>query len=276
MGNAYVLSPRASDAATISASDSAGGAGPENMQTPRPSLYWRSGTSNPAILVDFGAARVIDTLVFGWINGTSGDTFRIRAAATEADTTAAPVYDSDALNPSGVPVWPAGSDLSDFELHHRHFELPAVESLQWWRFDFNFGGNPDGYVRIGRLMLGERIEPQFPVIYPVGLTIDEPVAETVDFGGEESPRPRGIKRGVGATFAWARPAEARRFHRLMLAHGSHKDLALVLDKNDAEGAQEVTYIGRVKEPQQAQVIAFRRHSVTFTVKEMGPLPMAAA
>jgi hypothetical protein len=274
VGNSFVLSPRGSDSATISASDNAAGTSATNLLLPRPSQLWQSQVDNPAVLVDLGSAKPVDTLLLGYLNGVSGDVFRLRGADTEANLTAAPTYDSDNDHPSGVTAWPAGSDLSAYELHHRHFELDATYTLRWWRVDFNFGGNPDGFVRAGRLILGERVEPVHPVIYPAALTAAEAVAETVDFGGEESPRPRGTKRAVGATFAWATKAEAIIFYRMMLWLGSHKDVVLCLDKTDDVAHMEVTYLGRVKEPQIINATSFNRWAVTSEVSELGPIPMA--
>jgi hypothetical protein len=61
---------------------------------------------------------------------------------------------------------------------------------------------------------------------------------------------------------------------MMLWLGSHKDVVIVLDKTDDVAHMEVTYVGRVKEPQIINATSFNRWAVTFEVSELGPIPMA--
>lgn len=273
MGSSYILAPFASDKATITASGSAAGAGPENVQKLRPSLYWRSDATSAQLVLDMGAPVPVDALGLGWINGQSGNTFRLRGADSEANLSAAPTYDSNLAHPAGIPIWPAGADLSDYALHHRHFELPQPYTLRWWDLTFAWSGNTFGYVRLGRLLLGKRLEFDKPVSFPVGLTIGEPVAESVDFGGEESPRPRGAKRNAAINLSWATESEMRSAHRLMLRAGSSRDLMIVLQKDNALSHTELTYVGRVKEPQVTTIPQLNRWAIVATIYEPGPLEM---
>lgn len=268
--SSYLLSPHISDLAKVTTSGSVGGAGPANVTKGRPSLHWRSDTDTPHLVLDLNAAEGVDSMALGWINGQSGDTFRLRGATTEVNLTVAPTYDS-----GNVAVWPAGSDLSDYALFHRHFELDQLYTLQWWRVDFDFSGNTHGYTRVSRVVLGERIEFANPISFPVGFTITEPVVESIDYGGEESARPRGVKRSTLINASWGTESEFRSVQRLMLRRGSSGDLVAVTQKDNDVSHAELTYIGRVKEPMPTSLTQEGRWGMVFSIHEAAPLEMAA-
>lgn len=271
--NAYVVTPKLSDLATITASGAIGNAGASNLQIPRPKYVWRSTTATPYLQLDFGVATVLDTLVLGYLNGVSSDTYRLRLASTQAKLT-----DGTAESDSGSKsAWGASSNLSPYAQVHARYKLPAPVTLRWARIDFNFASNPAGYVQLGRLILGARVEPAVSVKSGWVASFNEPVAEVVDLSGEESPRPTGAKRMLQAIWHDLVEPDADELYTTLLERGSAKDFALCLDPDATAYPMRRTCIGRAKQaisvPQTQKVGQVQHFTNTLLVSELAPLLM---
>jgi len=278
MARAFILSPRLSDRGSITASTAVSGAVAGNLLLPRPRSFWRSTNASPFVEENLGAQRVLDTLVIGFTNGkTSGattDTFRLRVdAASQAGVTASPDYDS-----GDQPIWPVGSDLSAFLTVHRVFTFPQV-TAQYLRVDFNFPASSGGYVQAARLMVGKRIEPATSAEAGWSIGGSEDVVETVDMGGEESPRSMGVKRSQTVTWNNLLESERDLIYAALLERGSSRDLTLAIEGSEGVYSMSRVHIGRVK-----QAFSFahkmkagdkiQRYSLSVTVNEMAPVEMS--
>jgi len=275
---AYLVTSRLSDSGVITASSSVSGAVPSNLQLPRPRLYWRSTNTTPYLEIDLLATRTYDTVFFGYVVGGIG-AFRVRDAPTQSALTSSPDYDSNVLNPSAVPLWPSGSDLSGYRQFHRTFATPVTRSNRWVRIDFNVV-NPDGYVQLSRLGIGKRIEPATSVKAGWSIPSNEPVAETVDMGGEECARVMGSKRSITCTWHNLTHAEQDSLLTLLTERGSARDLLLAIDPSEGQYPMSHLCLGRVK-----QVVSFpqtmkverdengEHFTVSITVSEMAPIEM---
>lgn len=283
---AYLVTPRLSDSGVITASSSVSNASPSNLQLPRPRLFWRSTTTTPYLEIDLGASlggdqsKAFDTLFHAYVNGQAHDTFRLRTATSQSDLTIIPEYDSNDTYPSGVPLWPTGSDLSAYRQIHRTFDLGSTQLERWLRIDYNFSSNTYGYVQAGRIGIGKRIEPAVSVKSGWSVGVDEPVTETVDMGGEESPRVMGAKRSLTCTWHDLTHAEQDHLLATLTERGSARDLLLAIDPSEGLYPMSHLCIGRVK-----QVVSFpqtmkveRREegghfTVSITVSELAPIEM---
>jgi hypothetical protein len=285
MGLAYLLSSKLSDAATITASDAVGNAGASNLLISRPRLKWRSTTATPNLVLDLGAPKTIDTLMHGYSNGMAGDTFTLRMASTQAKLTDGTAEFNAAQ--ASQPMWPNGSNLAAYDQIHRGYKLPGSGvTLRWARIDYNFSGNSDGFVDMGRLLLGKRIEPAVSVKAGWVSGGTEAVAETVDLSGEESPRQMGTKRDLSATWHDLIESEKNAIYEMLLERGSAKDFALVIDP-DSLYPMACTVIGRCKQkfqfpqtintgsdPNSSGGRGGLHFTVVLMVAEMAPLIMA--
>lgn len=279
MARAFILSSKLSDVSAISASSAVTNAVATNVLLARPRLYWRSTTSTPSLEGDFGLTRTVDTLVVGFANAKLGDTLRLRLATSQANLTASPGYDS-----TPFAFWPTGGDLSAYSKVHRVFTF-TDKSFRWWRVDFGFGSNSDGYAQAGRVMLGKRIEPAVSVGPQWSLGASEGVAETTDLGGEESPRIMGSRRSMTVTWHDLTEAERESLYALILERGSAKDITLAIEPSEGAYSMSRVVIGRIK-----QVVSFQQtmlvpagdgesppvqhFTVSITVSEMAPIEMA--
>jgi hypothetical protein len=277
MARAFILSPKYSDMSAISGSSSVSNASVIGLLRARPKLYWRSTEPTPYVEGNFGTPRVLDTLIQGFFNAREGDTFRLRLASSQANLTAAPIID---FGPQ--PMWPSGSDLSEYAKIHRVFTFEQ-QTAQWYRIDYDFSGNPDGFVQGSRVVIGKRIEPLTSVEAKWSMGGQEDVAETVDMGGEESPRVMGVKRSFTCTWHNLRESEREQLYVMKLERGSAKDVVLAVEPSEGPYSMARIHIGRIKDyfsfEQTMEALdpdngpPVQHFTVSFKVQEAAPIEM---
>lgn len=146
--------------ATLVASEEVATFEVENIQDPLGSKRWRSTGLTPYIYGQFESAKTITAWGSWYTNARSGDQARLRLADTQANLTAAP-----ALDTGKVDIWPAGSDLSSWFATgqpgyvHQRATIGSPVSASWFRIDYDYTGNADGYVEVGALFLDARFTP---------------------------------------------------------------------------------------------------------------------
>lgn len=137
----------------------------ENIQNPLPTTAWRSTGLTPFIVGNFGDGAAtpaeksisVDTWGAWYTNARSGDQARLRLANSQAALTSTPLYDSGL-----VDIWPGSPSatyitnfLNNWSYTHQRATLTA-QAATWFRIDFDYTGNPDGYVQVGSLPIGTR------------------------------------------------------------------------------------------------------------------------
>lgn len=154
MSNIAIATPILSDAATVTATDELGNFPVTNLQTKQPSVKWRTAGLSPAVVIDLGSAGAINLVGLFATNTTSAATWRIRAAASEANLTASPGYDS-----GSVAAWPETGMATDWPAVNLIHWLTAAQTFQWWRIDLADAGNPAGYLQAGRVYVAAAWQP---------------------------------------------------------------------------------------------------------------------
>jgi hypothetical protein len=181
-----------------------------------------------------------------------------------------------------LPMWPVGDDLSEYGKIHRVFTF-AQQSAQWYRVDYDFSDNPDGYVQASRLIIGKRIEPLTSVQSKWSMGGQEEIAETVDMGGEESARDMGVKRTFTATWHNLLESEREELYVMKLERGSSKDAVLAIEPSEGKYSMSRIYIGRIKDyfsfDQTMEALdpaggpAVQHFTSSFKIQEMAPIEM---
>lgn len=192
MSNALFLSSRWLDAATVTASSVQGLLSADHVQTIRPDQVWRAtGCATEWLAWDFGEGLIVEALAALAHNLSADATLRYRLAATEADVTASPAVDTGV-----VSAWPSSGKPDDpgespFSL------LTAVNSTgyRFGRLDIADASNPDGFVQVGRLLVGPAFVPTLNVdMNPtLGLISPDEVGRTAfgqAFGDNRGPAAR--------------------------------------------------------------------------------------
>jgi hypothetical protein len=130
------------DAALISASSQAAGLPATNVAQIWKSRPWRStGCTDEWIKFDFGAAAAVRAFLAVGFNLTPYATVRIQANATDVWTS--PSIDVALTYHAAVLLYLWSSD----------------QSYRFWRLSIVDPGNPDGYIEIGRIFLGQTATP---------------------------------------------------------------------------------------------------------------------
>ncbi|WP_422366418.1 hypothetical protein [Pelagibius sp.] len=228
MGNCLLASPALSDSGSVAGGGTVAAAmGFGNLLTMQPSqrCRWTSLTGMFATL-DLGAAAEIDTLYFGSHNGSNAATVQVRAAASEANLTAAPGFDTtyDLNVVDIVEDWPHLNSLR---------YLATAESWRWWRFDFVDAANPAGHFDLGRLALAKAFRPSvnFDFGSTAGWVDNSTVAETL--GANLIPTEGGRRRVWELLFNTLPESEAWgdlfEFDRL---RGLSRDLVFAMDPEE--------------------------------------------
>ncbi len=139
------------DNAAITANSETSGYPATNIQDVQLAKKYRSsGVSSEWIKFDFGGAKAIKGIFVLGHNITSGATIKIQA--NSSDTWTSPAIDQN----------------MNYDEDVIYYLFSSEQSYQWWRFHVEDGGNPDGYIEIGRveicklLELGDVINSDYP------------------------------------------------------------------------------------------------------------------
>lgn len=152
-----ILSPAASDAATLAASSAASDLPVTNLQNVQPRRKWQStGTAAEYITLEYATAVAADQLAIVGHNLSGSATVRVRGANSAAAVTAAPVYDSGVVSAWPVSGKPTATDWN----HHILFKaLSNSTALTNWRIDLADSAPVTTYLEAGRLALGAKWQP---------------------------------------------------------------------------------------------------------------------
>lgn len=217
-----------------------------NIQDPLGSKRWRSTTLTPHIYGQFESAKTITAWPSFYTNARSGDQARLRLASSQANLTASPVLDTGLVN-----VWPTGSDLSGWFATgqpgyvHQRATIASPVSASWFRIDYDYTGNADGYVEVGALLLDVRFTPgrgnEWGWVYQPTSRASHEVAYAAG----------GIGRGGGtfkrnAKFRFPAMSEADMFgtfDALLRERRNVKPAGVVLDEDEATYPQNYIFYG---------------------------------
>ena len=139
------------DAGTLTASGAGSGTDVAALFRTQPTDVWAAAAPGAAWVVqDAGAALDIDTVALLYTNMPVGSTWRVRVADSQANLTAAPLYDSGAL---AFADFHGSARTPRRHLYHR---MPAVHAARWRRIDVT---PANGTFVAGRLVTGRAWEP---------------------------------------------------------------------------------------------------------------------
>jgi hypothetical protein len=156
VANIAILSPTKSDTATLAADSEVSTLPASNLQNMQPKRKWRTAGLTPYLTLDFGTAGLAcNGLALIGHNLTAAATLRVRAKAT-SDVTVSPTVDTGA-----VSAWPATGKPAEpyWPQYLSWVAWSNASALRYWRVDIADGGNTDGYLQAGRLMLCRYWQP---------------------------------------------------------------------------------------------------------------------
>lgn len=146
-----------------------------NLLAPRVSQAWRSAGASGFVSFNYAISHAVQLLALLYHTGVTTATIRWRAATSEANLTASPVFDSGIQNlnpnPDHVGSWPR---------RHSAIFLSAAVTAAWWRFDFANLASP---IEAGRVAIAGVYQPGRGIDYGDTLqTIDRSTRRTARSG----------------------------------------------------------------------------------------------
>jgi hypothetical protein len=274
VSNARILYRSWADDASLTATSEAGNMTVDRLQDPLLGRRWRStSTADQVITIDLGEDRAVSAICLYSHNLSFDATVRLEAA-DDAAFTAPLVFDEtwDAVLPThGLGEGALGMDgLGGYDADG--WEIPYV--LQWidrtiaryWRVTLSDSTNADGYLQIGRLLLGDY------------LTTEVNIDWGLESGWRTSRRQRRTRSGAlradsrpsyrvaRLSWSWLDEIEGAEMHELQRLRGRSGDLLLsVYPGADDTTETLTTLLGMLTEwsPIRRPNVAQRGMSATF-------------
>jgi len=157
MGNIVLATQALMGDASFSSGAFAGSGPPQNLIAREPSdALILTDLSNLWVEIDLGSAQSINLIAGLYVSGTSALTWRVRGAASEADLTGSPGYDSTAL---AFGNGEAGLPHRKGYLHDWIWLGASPQTWRWWRIDFADAANPDNRLVVGKIVLDSAFQP---------------------------------------------------------------------------------------------------------------------
>ena len=187
-----LLSPRDSDAATMTASTSTSSLPVANVQNQEPTKVWRSTALPAHVDINLGSAKAVNAAAMSGFSLTQSGLWRLRAYAAAADIGGTAALDSGwrSVWPDnykhGAPEW--GPEVALLRLRN-----DAV--YQYWRVEFADTGST--YMDVGRLAIGRALQ--------FGINMD--IEAGIGFARNDVQEPNGY----GQIFTDPRPYAQRQF-----------------------------------------------------------------
>ena len=274
MARMVVLSPYDSDLATIAAGTAVATLPAANVQSQQPKKVWRSSSTADYLEVTFASPVAANMLAINGHNFTAAGVFRVRGAATIADTTASPLVDT-----GWTSVWPVTGKPSDA------YWPRFLSALLWsndalypcWRVDFADPAVSQTYIEVGRLALGRYWQPT--TNFDLGgtpLGRDQRDVQTVTDYGEifTDRRQRSASRRFSLQISAADKREVNDgIGEIQRIAGMHGDVFVLLDPNATTDFHRNSMQGVFTAPQEHQftqqfTTSGEAWSVSFPLREV--------
>ena len=204
-----------SDATTRTASSAAAGFPLSNIKHRWHTRVWRAtGDAAEWVKADLGSAKPIQAFILKEHNFTDAAVVKIQG--NDADAWGAPAVDvtmaitDDKL----VKVW------------------ETAQNYRWWRVSMADGANPDTYVKIGRIFLGNFFEPTVNFTRRFLMDLKDPSVKVRSTGGQISVNSKPHYKAFGYEFQDIESPDNVTFEEIFDAVGQSVPYFIVQDADD--------------------------------------------
>lgn len=227
---------------------------------------WRATDLNNAyVTIDFGSAKEINLIALLFTNASSAATWRVRAAATEADVTASPAYDSGSNT-----LWPT-TGLDDWDTVNAILFLSTSQTYRYWRIDVSDTGNSDGYIEAGRLYMANAWQSTRGQAFGWSIGWEDESPKPQAIGGQTYPVRRTPRRILNMSINFLQETEiynnAFQIDRL---RGQARDILFIVDPDKSARLQDQTVYGLVQEFAPVVNPTFNIFEKRYRVEELLP------
>lgn len=284
MANILLAFPDRASTASISGGSFAATLPASNMTT---SVITQVARTSSTALADtqFTAdlGRVHSVSVLGILNHNLSIAARVRVTSAIAGDFSATTYDSGWMN-----VWPSMFSSLDLEWEDDNYwagtldadsigtmrpafvlPLSAVAYGRYWKVEIDDRTNGDGFVDIGRIFIGPSWTPQFNATYGWGIAWQPDAAVEKSLGGTLYFSPRSTARRMSFSLDFLSKAEAHtQALEMQRQLGSHAEMLVVSDKDDAETSQQRSFLARISQSSEVRLTRPGLYSVSFELTEV--------
>lgn len=264
MGNIVIATPDLSDVSAITGGATASSMPLSNLQDMQPSLPCMfTNLADVYFVVDLGAAQSINLVWLGYTNATATDTWRIRAASSEANLTSSPLYDSGSLD-----IWTSSTDRDTWDRIHALHWMDSPVSARYWRIDVS-STSPDSVFTIGRLYLSNAYQPSRNVRYGLTTGTVEQIRRTESLLGNVFPRPSAKRQAMDfALEHLTRDEMLGSLYRIQRSRGVSSDVLVILDPDETEYLMELTCYGLFKDLSRIEIPTVNVYKTSLSLEEM--------
>lgn len=205
------------------------------------------------LTVDWGSAQTARVLSICGHNLSSAATVRWKRGTTPSGTD---VYDSTAL-----AAWGFSPIVYDGDHWHVSIVQPAATSARYERIEIIDTANPDGYVELARLFIGDVLEPEGDADMGARYADRDLGTKERTESGTPVVIARPVLSGAVAVLGDLTPAEARTLRNLRTWAGTTEEVWVSPDIDDAEVTQADGFVGTFDELSPIEKASFSRRGV---------------
>lgn len=232
-----------------------------NLLRMQPKDKWRtSGTANVYLVYDLGAAVAVQIISLLYTNAADGDTWRIRAASTEAGLTSSPGYDS-----GSVAIWDNAWPADQDPIHAIHW-LSSAQSFQWWRIDVT---TSNSYFEAGRLYINDVWQPDINISYGWSIQRQDPTLKNRSVGSSLYADERDSWRELSVRLqTQSEDALYNNLYEIQRRRGTGRDLLAIRDPDATDHLIAQTVYGVFNGLQPIINPNFNLFSARLTIEEL--------
>lgn len=225
-----------STAATVTASSEAGNMVVGNMLNTLPGVPWRStGAASEVISIDLTQSEPVSVVVL-YKNNLSNDATVTIQGSDDAGFSVL-IYDSGGLPgaepeygwgeaPFGMPGFGGYAEEGKAWSHPFLVAWIPLSTARYWRITMEDSANPDGYIQVGRLMIGSYFSPKYNVNWGYSDGWQDLSTQSRTRGGDLRTEHRPRFRKGTLKFSWLDATDSGRFSQMFFEVGRSKDMLI--------------------------------------------------
>jgi hypothetical protein len=236
-----------------------------NLKDPRLALTARTSNTLAAsstITADLGAARRIRVVGLVNHNLSAAATVKVQAATDSG-------YTSVVLDTGNLPAWPAGTVAAAMTYPRPTVGVAVDGTYRYWRVVITDTGNPAGYIRLGRLFVGEGFRPSINMQGGAGLGLETDTTFEKSLSGAEFASARPLRRVMRFSLPPLPTSEAfGEAFEVNRRSGTDKEVFIIADQDDSSNRARRDFMGRLRALSPLEQPFGTYGSVAFEVAEL--------
>jgi hypothetical protein len=214
-----------------------------NLKDPRLALTARTSNALAAssiITADLGTARRIR--VVGLVN------HNLSAAATlTVEGSTASNFSPVGVTSGAVPAWPVGTVAAAMTYPRPTVGVAVDGTYRYWRISVTDTSNSAGYIRLGRLFIGEGFRPSINMQGGAGLGLETDTTFEKSLSGAEFASARPLRRTMRFSLPPLPNSEAfGEAFEVNRRSGTDKEVFIIADADDTTNRARRDFMGRLR------------------------------